>query len=77
MRISTWRLPANSIEDSVAGHRDDHVAFIGHNPTVTSLVNHLAGRTVTDSMPTLGVAAFESVDGGWQLLDYVTPKELR
>ena len=65
------------MEDAVAGHRDDHVAFIGHNPTVTSLVNHLAGRTVTDSVPTLGVAAFETVDGRWQLLDYVTPKELR
>ena len=65
------------IEDAVAGHHDDHVAFIGHNPTVTSLVNHLAGRTVTDSVPTLGVAAFETVEGRWQLLDYVTPKELR
>lgn len=65
------------IEDAVAGHRDDHLAFIGHNPTVTSLVNDLAGRTVTDSVPTLGVAAFETVDGRWRLLDYVTPKELR
>ena len=65
------------IEDAVAGHRDDHVAFIGHNPTVTSLVNHLAGRTVTDSVPTLGVAAFETADGRWQFLDYITPKELR
>ncbi len=65
------------IEDTLAGHLDDHVAFIGHNPTVTSLVNHLAGRTVTDSVPTLGVAAFENVDGRWHLLDYVTPKELR
>ena len=65
------------IEDAVAGHRDDHLAFIGHNPTVTSLVNVLAGRTVTDSVPTLGVAAFETVDGRWRLVDYVTPKELR
>lgn len=65
------------IEDAVAGHRDDHLAFIGHNPTVTSLVNDLTGRTVTDSVPTLGVAAFETVDGRWRLLDYVTPKELR
>ena len=65
------------IEDAVAGHRDEQVAFIGHNPTVTSLVNDLAGRTVTDSVPTLGVAAFETVDGRWRLLDYVTPKELR
>ena len=65
------------IEDAVAGHRDDHLAFVGHNPTVTSLVNHLAGRIVTDSVPTLGVAAFETVDGRWRFLDYVTPKELR
>jgi len=65
------------IENAVAGHRDDHVAFIGHNPTVTSLVNLLAGRSVTDSVPTLGVAAFETGAGRWQLLDYVTPKELR
>ena len=65
------------IEDTVAEYRDDHVAFIGHNPTVTSLVNHLAGRPVTDSVPTLGVAAFENVDGRWQLVGYVTPKELR
>ena len=65
------------IEDTVAEHADDHVAFIGHNPTVTSLVNLLAGRSVTDSVPTLGVAAFETGTGRWQLLDYVTPKELR
>ncbi|MXY54915.1 MAG: hypothetical protein F4029_20275 [Gammaproteobacteria bacterium] len=65
------------IEETLAGHRDDHVAFIGHNPTVTSLVNHLARRMLTDSVPTLGVAAFENVGGRWQLLDYVTPKELR
>ena len=65
------------IEDAVARYRDDHMAFIGHNPTVTSLVNHLAGRTVTDSVPTLGVAAFEAVGINWRLLDYVTPKELR
>ena len=65
------------IEDTVAEQRGEHVAFIGHNPTVTALVNYLAGRAITDSMPTLGVAAFESVDGRWQLLDYVTPKELR
>ena len=65
------------IEDTIAGYGDDHVAFIGHNPTVTSLVNHLAGRTVTDSVPTLGVAAFAQVDGRWHLLEYVTPKELR
>jgi len=65
------------IEDTIAGYGDDHVAFIGHNPTVTSLVNHLAGRTVTDSVPTLGVAAFAQVDGRWHFLEYVTPKELR
>lgn len=65
------------IEDTLAGHTDEHVAFIGHNPTVTSLVNHLAGQAVTDSVPTLGVAAFEKADGRWQILDFVTPKELR
>ena len=65
------------IEDTLRGHCDGRVAFIGHNPTVTSLVNHLGHRTVSDNVPTLGVAAFENVDGRWQLLDYVTPKELR
>lgn len=65
------------IDDTVAGYGDERVAFIGHNPTVTTLVNDLAGRVVTDSVPTLGAAAFGSVDGRWQLLDYVTPKQLR
>ena len=65
------------IEDTVAGYGDERVAFVGHNPTVTSLVNDLAGRVVSDSMPTLAAAAFGAVDGRWQLLDYVTPKELR
>ena len=64
------------IEDTVAGRADD-VAFVGHNPTVTTLVNYLAGRALTDNVPTLGVAAFESEDRRWRLLDYMTPKELR
>ena len=65
------------IEDIVARYGDERVAFVGHNPTVTTLVNDLAGRVLTDSVPTLGVAAFENVDGRWQLFGYVTPKELR
>lgn len=65
------------IEDTVASCGNERVAFIGHNPTVTSLVNRLADRVVTDSVPTLGVAAFENVDGRWQLRNYTTPKELR
>ncbi len=65
------------IEDTVSDHQDERVAFIGHNPTVTSLINDLAGRAMTDSVPTLGVASFEKSGGRWRLVDYVTPKELR
>lgn len=55
----------------------DRVAFVGHNPTVTALVNCLAGRTVADNVPTLGVAAFERRKKDWRLIDYVSPKQLR
>lgn len=52
-------------------------AFIAHNPTITSLVNKLAGRIVTDNVPTLGCAAFERREGEpWRLVDYVAPKRL-
>lgn len=66
------------IDEVVAGC--DAVAFVAHNPTMTLLANQLAGRQVTDNMPTLGVAAFarESAGGGdWQLRDYAVPKTLR
>ena len=53
------------------------VAFIAHNPAATALVNHLAGRDLTDNVPTLGVACFERRKSRWRLLTYVTPKELR
>ncbi len=55
----------------------DRVAFVGHNPTVTSLVNHLADRMVADNVPTFGVAAFERRKKDWRLIDYVSPKQLR
>lgn len=55
----------------------NHVAFIGHNPAVTALVNQLAGHDLTDNVPTLGVACFERRKSRWRLLNYVTPKELR
>ena len=55
------------------------VAFVGHNPTTTYLVNSLAGRWVTDSVTTLGAAAFErpAPSAGWTLAAYVVPKQLR
>ena len=64
------------VEATVAESED--VAFVAHNPTITSLVNRLAGRLVADSVPTLGVAAFRREgEGKWQLADYVAPKQLR
>ena len=53
------------------------VAFVAHNPAVTALVNQLAGRDLTDNVPTLGLASFERRKSRWSLLNYVTPKELR
>ena len=55
----------------------NHVAFVGHNPAVTALVNELAGYDLTDNVPTLGVACFERRKSRWRLASYVTPKELR
>lgn len=67
------------IDDVLRG--TDRVAFVGHNPAVTVLVNELAGKAVTDNVPTLGVAAFKRTSKGskgkWQLVDYATPKSLR
>ena len=57
----------------------DSVALVGHNPTVTLLVNQLAGKVVAENVPTLGVATFsrESASARWSLVDYVVPKQLR
>ena len=55
----------------------NHVAFVAHNPAVTTLVNQLTGGDLTDNVPTLGVACFERRKSRWGLLNYVTPKELR
>ena len=57
----------------------DRVALVGHNPTITELVNQLAGRVVADNVPTLGVAAFvrDKPEAPWSLADYVVPKQLR
>ena len=71
------------IDDVLRGA--NRVAFVGHNPAVTVLVKGLAGRALTDNVPTLGVAAFKRTkskrDGKngekWQLVDYATPKSLR
>lgn len=67
-----------AVVDDMLGQTND-IAFIGHNPTTTQLVNDLAQRHVTDNVPTLGVAAFER--GGaaqaWELAAYVAPKQLR
>lgn len=35
------------------------VAVVAHNPGLTELVNLLAGHTVTDNVPTFGVARFD------------------
>ena len=67
------------VEEVLEG--DDRTAFVGHNPAITELVNQLAGRAVTDNVPTLGVAVFERKTDAkhprWKLVDYVTPKQLR
>lgn len=59
--------------------QSSRVAFVGHNPTITQLVNRLAGRRVTDGVPTLGVAAFERAKAAddWALVDFIVPKALR
>lgn len=59
---------------------NDRVAFVGHNPTITDLVNQLAGKIVIDNVPTLGVAMFErwaKDNAPWRLVDYAAPKQLR
>ena len=58
----------------------ERVAFVAHNPTLTELVNHIADRSVTDNVPTLGAAVFEQkkrAQGTWRLAGYVAPKALR
>lgn len=57
-------------------------AFVGHNPTVASLVRALAGETaMLAPFPTLTTALFR-LPGGWQrpdlaeLVDRTTPKQL-
>jgi phosphohistidine phosphatase len=59
------------------------VAVVAHNPGLTELVNLLAGRTVTDNLPTFGVARFELTDpwedvrfGSARLALLMAPKRL-
>lgn len=66
------------VEETLASA--EAVAFVGHNPTITNLVNRLAGHVVADNVPTLGVASFKQAGesrAGWQLVDYAAPKLLR
>ena len=46
-------------------HDQSSVAVVAHNPGLTYLVNHLAGRRVLDNLPTFGVAQFSVVEGAW------------
>jgi phosphohistidine phosphatase len=59
-------------------------ALVFHNPGITDLVNWLAGESVTDNLPTLGIAEFttdqplaECRSGGFKLQRIVSPRLLR
>ena len=59
------------------------VALVAHNPGLTNFVNLLGAKTVTDNLPTFGVARFSYVgrwadlEFGQATLDYlVSPKRL-
>ncbi len=59
------------------------LAVISHNPASTQIINWLAGKTVIDNLPTLGIARF-NIDVTWNVisescgrLDFIsTPKLL-
>ena len=43
----------------------DHVCFCGHNPSITSVVNYLAGETI-GNIPTCGVAIISFDVDSWK-----------
>jgi phosphohistidine phosphatase len=55
------------IRDTPADVRS--IAVVAHNPGLTELVNLLAGHTVTDNLPTFGVARF-AVGEPWAHLSF-------
>ena len=68
--IRDHRLYHSSISELCAVLREtpstvSSAAVVAHNPTLTQLVNHLAGDWVLDNLPTFGVAAFV-LSGSWQ-----------
>lgn len=60
----------------------DEVAFFGHNPGITVLVNNCIGRPI-DNVPTSGIVVLESDIDNWQdfnfessvMKDYFYPKQ--
>jgi len=48
---------------------NSHIAIVGHNPTITMMVNLLSKENVTDSMPTCCVVTITFAEAGsWQLI---------
>jgi phosphohistidine phosphatase len=46
---------------------NDEVMIVGHNPGLTDFVNSLAGKLVTDNMPTCAVAGIGLDTDSWEL----------
>lgn len=51
----------------------DHVCFCGHNPSITSVVNHFSGEDI-GSMPTCAVAVIEFDTDTWKAVSAGTGK---
>jgi phosphohistidine phosphatase len=48
---------------------NSHIAIVGHNPTITMMVNLLSKENVTDSMPTCCVVTITFAEAdSWQLI---------
>lgn len=62
----------------------NHIMIFGHNPSVTDLVNRLAGKEVTEWLPTSGLITFQLDINQWnevtetkgKILHKVYPKKL-
>jgi phosphohistidine phosphatase len=73
-------------ENTIYGLAEDknNVAFFGHNPGITILINNCIGRPI-DNVPTSGIVVLESEAPTWQkfnfessvMKDYIYPKQYK
>jgi phosphohistidine phosphatase len=81
IRYDVWNIHTNArlyhaTEDGLLAftrqlnNANDEVMIVGHNPGLTDFVNSLAGKLITDNMPTCAVAGIRFDSNSWELVGW-------